>query len=96
MLITQVRFHLQKPISLDDATRIFESTAPKYRNHPGLLLKHYIRSDDGNIVGGLYFWESREAADATYSASWREMVRSKYGVEPQIEYFDSPVHVDNR
>ncbi len=96
MLITQVRFHLDEPISLEDATAIFESTAPKYKEHPGLLLKHYIRSDDGAIVGGLYFWDSREAADATYSGPWRDMVTEKYGTEPQIEYFNSPVMVDNR
>ncbi|MBI1494386.1 YdhR family protein [Halocynthiibacter styelae] len=96
MLFTQVRFNLDTPISLVEATAIFESTAPKYKGHPGLLLKHYFRSEDGKTVGGLYFWESREAAEATYAGPWREMVEKKYGAEPQIEFFESPVHVDNR
>lgn len=96
MLFTQVRFRLDSPISLADATAIFESTAPKYNGHPGLLLKHYFRSEDGLTVGGLYFWENREAAEATYSGPWRAMVEEKYGAAPQIEYFESPVHVDNR
>lgn len=96
MLVTQVRFHLTDPLSYEDAVAIFQSTAPKYEGHPGLVLKHYIRSEDGLTVGGLYFWENRDAAEATYSTAWREMVREKYGVEPQIEYYDAPVSVDNR
>lgn len=95
MWITQVRFYLDEPLSVEDATAIFESTAPEYKDHPGLIRKHYIRAEDGSYVGGLYFWENREAAEATYSGPWREMVIAKYGAEPEIDYLQSPVMVDN-
>jgi len=96
MLFTKVDFKLSTPMSLAEATEVFESTAPKYKGHPGLLLKHYFRSEDGLTVGGIYFWENRAAAEATYSGPWRALVQEKYGVAPKIEYYDSPVHVDNR
>lgn len=95
MIITQVLFELKDPISLEAATEIFESTAPKYKGKAGLNHKYYIRSDDGLMVGGLYFWESRAFADATYSDEWREMVTGKYGAAPVISYFDAPVSVHN-
>lgn len=95
MIIAQVRFPRTEPISLEDVTAIFESTAPKYKGRQGLRKKIYTRSEDGLIVGALYFWDSRADAEATYTPAWREMVTSKYGTEPEITFFDAPVVVDN-
>jgi len=30
-----------------------------------------------------------------YTASWRSFVREKYGTDPTVTYFESPVVVDN-
>lgn len=95
MIITQVRFELREPMTLDAATALFESTAPRYKGRPGLQRKYYIRSDDGLSVGGLYFWDTRKHAEDTYTVAWRAMVSEKYGVAPRISYFDVPVMVDN-
>lgn len=95
MIIAQVRFPRSEPISLEEVTAIFESTAPKYKGRQGLHKKMYTRSEDGLIVGALYFWDSRADAEATYTQAWREMVTSKYGTEPEITFFDAPVIVDN-
>jgi hypothetical protein len=95
VIIAQVRFPRTEPISLEDVRAIFESTAPKYRGRQGLQKKIYTRSEDGLIVGALYFWDSRADAEATYTPEWREMVTSKYGTEPEITFFDAPVVVDN-
>jgi len=34
--------------------------------------------------GGVYLWESREAAEAFYAAGFRAIIRERFGVEPQI------------
>lgn len=96
MILTLVRFALPEPIDLAEATRRFESSAPKYLALPGLLRKHYVLSDDGRFAGGVYLWESRAAADAAYSGDWRARVAALYGAEPDILFFDSPVTVDTR
>ena len=95
MILALVRFTLPTPIDLAEATRRFRSSAPKYVALPGLIRKHYIRSEDGRIAGGVYLWESRAAADAVYSGEWRARVAALYGAEPEITFFDSPVGVDN-
>ena len=74
---------------------IFLSTAPKYRGVQGLLRKHYVLSHDGVTAGGVYLWNSRPEAEAMYTASWRSFVREKYGTDPTVTYFESPVVVDN-
>jgi len=88
-------FQLRKPITRDEARKIFLSTAPKYQGVAGLVRKYYVLSQDGNTVGGIYLWNSRAEADAMYTESWRAFVREKYGADPSVTYFESPVVVDN-
>lgn len=95
MILTFVRFRMEVPVGLEEAARRFALSAPKYVALPGLVRKHYIRSDDGLSVGGVYLWKSREAAEDCYAGDWRDRVRALYGVEPEIEWFETPVGVDN-
>jgi hypothetical protein len=95
MITVIATYQLPKPITRDEARRIFLSTAPKYQGVPGLVRKYYVLSQDGNSVGGIYLWSSRAEADAMYTESWRAFVREKYGTDPSLTYLDSPVVVDN-
>ncbi len=95
MITALTSFTLPEPISRDAAVAIFRSTAPKYRDVPGLIRKTYVLYPDGVTVGGIYLWQSRAAAEAMYSDDWRAFVRGKYGCEPVVTYLDSPVVVDN-
>ncbi|HEY8553291.1 MAG TPA: hypothetical protein VIL43_01985 [Burkholderiales bacterium] len=46
-------------------------------------------------TGGVYLWNSRAEAEATFTDSWRAFVREKYGTDPAVTYFENPVTVDN-
>jgi hypothetical protein len=96
MIVAIVTFHLAQPTTLADITGTFQSTAPKYQGIAGLLRKNYWLSEDGRRAGGIYVWASRADAERIYTAEWKEMVESKYGSPPAIEYLHSPVMVDNR
>lgn len=95
MITTITKFTLPKPITREEARNIFLSTAPKYRDVPGLFRKCYFISEDGKSVGGIYLWKSRAEAEAMYTESWKDFVREKYGSEPSVTYLDTPVVVDN-
>lgn len=95
MIITLTQFVLPKPLTRDEAQKIFLSTAPLYREAPGLVSKHYVIADDGVTVGGVYLWKSRADAQAMYTDDWRAFVKGKYGTDPSVTYFDCPVVVDN-
>lgn len=88
-------FTLKKPVTREEARKIFLSTAPTYRGVRGLLKKYYVVPQDGSTAGGIYIWKSRQDADAMYTESWRAFVREKYGTEPLVTYLDNPVTVDN-
>jgi hypothetical protein len=95
LIIAITSFALPEPITREQAHAIFLSTAPKYQGVPGLHRKHYILSEDGATAGGVYLWNSRAEAEAMYTDAWRTFVRGKYGSEPVVAYYDSPLTVDN-
>ena len=95
MITVFTTFQLPTPITLEEARRIFLSTAPRYQDVAGLLRKCYVLSQDGNTAGGIYLWNSRAEAEAMYTESWRTFVREKYGTDPSVTYFETPVVVDN-
>ena len=95
MITAFTTFTLPKPITREDARSIFLSTAPTYKCVQGLFRKIYVLSEDGATVGGVYLWNSRREAEAMYTESWRSFVREKYGTDPTVTYFESPVVVDN-
>ena len=95
MIIAFTAFALPKPVTREEARSIFLSTAPKYRGVQGLFRKIYVLSQGGGTAGGVYLWNSRADADAMYTDAWRAFVREKYGTDPTVTYFESPVVVDN-
>ena len=95
MITTITTFRLPKALTREEARAIFLATAPKYRQVAGLVRKCYMLSEDGRTAGGIYFWKTRADADALYTDSWRAFVREKYGTDPSVTYFESPVVVDN-
>jgi hypothetical protein len=95
MIVAIVSFKLGQRRTLEEMRAVFESTAPKYLNLPGLLRKNYFLTEDGLRAGGIYVWESKARAQQFYSPEWQSFVAGKYGAPPEILYVDSPVMVDN-
>lgn len=93
MIVAVVRFPMDPSTPAEAVRASFEASAPAYQSIAGLTRKHFLRAEDGSAGGGVYFWESRAAAEAWYTPEWIERVTQKFG-PPQIEYFESPVTVD--
>jgi len=94
MITAIVRFTLPQGTSLAVAQALFEKSAPNYRDVPGLVRKYYLFGED-RIGGGVYLWESREAAERMYSDAWKKTIAERYGNRPEITYYETPVIVDN-
>lgn len=95
MITALVQFQLPQSITLERAREVFSGTAPKYREIAGLIRKYYVLSPDGGTAGGVYLWKSQEDAERLYTDEWKKFIRDKYGAEPSVTYFESPVIVDN-
>jgi hypothetical protein len=95
MITAIVRFKLPASVKAAEAERLFKGSAPKYEGLAGLVRKYYLFDEASRTGGGVYLWESRAAADRVYTAEWRRMIAERYGAEPEISYFETPVIVDN-
>ncbi|MCC7082661.1 MAG: hypothetical protein IT530_18515 [Burkholderiales bacterium] len=93
MITAIVRFALPADFGLDDARQAFEKSAPNYRGVPGLVRKYYLYADGSG--GGVYLWNDRETAERFYSQAWRDSIVQRFGSQPEIRYYDTPVIVDN-
>jgi hypothetical protein len=94
MIVAFVQFP-KGEATADEMRERYQSTAPKYQKIVGLIRKYYLLSENGQMGGGVYLFESKEAAEKLYTAEWRQYVKELYGAEPAIQYFECPVVVDN-
>ena len=77
-------------------TEQMQQAAARFRGMPGLIRKQFLYDEQGNLGGGVYLWETREAAEACYRGPWRDNARRiSGGHEPDIAWFETPVIVDN-
>jgi len=52
--------------------------------------------DAANGLGeGVYLWPSKEAAQHWHNDAFRQKVVEVYGSEPTIQYYETPIVVDN-
>lgn len=95
MFTTITTFRLPKRTSIEDAREIFLNAAPNFQTVPGLLRKQFLLSDDGKTAGGVYLWKDRDSAESFNNEKLVVLIKQQFGVEPEINYFSSPVIVDN-
>lgn len=79
--------------SKEEAITAATGSAPTFSKLPGLLRKYYLNGENGG--GGVYIWESREAADAWYNNEWSAKMEKRFGAKPRLTYYDNYVVLDN-
>ncbi len=66
MILAVVKIPISKEMDLDEYTAHADDVAPDFEGLPGLIRKNFLYSADEGVAGGIYCWESREAAEACY------------------------------
>ena len=95
MITAVVTFKLPEGTTREQWLETIKAASTRFQSVPGLIRKQFLYDDKG-IGGGVYLWETREAAEACYRGPWREAVRKTAGGnEPNIAWFDTPIVVDN-
>ncbi len=89
MITAIVLYDLPPSIGLEECRAHFTKIAPDFLKIPGFLRKQLICARGGKVAGGVYLWESGEAAERFYSGEWLAGIRARYGTEPRISYFET-------
>jgi len=90
-----VLFPLPEGITRDKVVQGMREVSPKWRANGELIRKTFVYDAEAGMAGAFYLWKNRAAAEAAHDEAWREGVRRRYGGEPEIRYFDTPIVVDN-
>ena len=94
MLTAIVQYKLPSHIDHAACAAHFRTIAPDFRTVPGLIRKQFIYAEDG-WAGGVYLWESRAAAEEFYTGPWLDGIVERYGMKPQIEFYEVFAVTDN-
>ncbi len=95
MITAFIQFKLPAGTTRDTVMAAFHASVEQLRGTPGLIRKHYLYNAEEGTAVGLYLWENRAAAEALYTREWRAMITARYGSEPVIAWFDTPLVLDN-
>ena len=72
-----------------------EQSAITWNENPDLIRKNYIFDPEKGIAGGVYLWRERAHAEKWHGAEWRKVIEELYGSEPESQFFETPIVVDN-
>ena len=97
MITVVVNFKLPDGTTREKAFANMNKAAVRFENMPGLIRKTFLFDAERGLGGGVYTWETREAAEAVYAEGgpWRQSLQDLYGVVPDLTWFETPVIVDN-
>ncbi|MBR0798254.1 hypothetical protein JQ615_22965 [Bradyrhizobium jicamae] len=58
-----------------------------------MIRKDYLNGEAG--TGGVYLWESRQAAEAWFTETKLAELTERFGARPRLTWYDTHVTVDN-
>ena len=95
LITVVIRYQLPAGVTNSQIHAAFDEAAPRFRNVPGLVRKQFLCSKDCRTAGGVYLWNDEPAARAFMNEHVAPMIRQNFRVDPTIEFYDSPVIVEN-
>jgi hypothetical protein len=105
MITATVRYQLPPHIDQAACRAHFHKIAPGFRDAKGLISKHFIyqltamggqvQGSESGWAGGVYQWESLADAKAFYGGPWLDGIVERYGMRPQIEFYEVFAVTDN-
>ena len=88
MILAIVTFRLGDDFDPQKFDQTSRSRRDFYVGREGLRQKFYWADKERKEAGGIYAWESREAAEAVYTPEWKSRAEQAFGAQPEIRYID--------
>jgi hypothetical protein len=96
MITEIVTFKLPDGTTREEVFSTFEKTVPSWAENPDLIRKTYLFDAETGIAGGVYLWKEKAQAEKWHGAEYRKKVKDLYGTEPESQFFETPIVIDNR
>lgn len=95
MITEIVNFDLPKGITREEVLAKYRQTAPAWAKNDDLVRKYYFFDETKSLGGGVYVWKTMEAALRWHGDEYKARIKSLYGCEVRMTYFDTLLVVDN-
>jgi hypothetical protein len=95
MITEIITFNLPQGMTREQLVDNFRQTALKWHQNPDLIRKNYLYDVANGLGGGVYLWKSMDDAKRWHNDAFRQKVVEVYGSEPTINYYETPIVVDN-
>lgn len=95
MITEIVTFQVPKGTTREQHFLNSEKTASTWAENPDLIRKYYTFDPERGIAGGVYLWKEKAHAEKWHGPEWRAVIKELYGSEPESQFFETPVVVDN-
>jgi hypothetical protein len=95
MISEIVLFRLPDGMSRADAMAKYRARVPMWQANPDLIHKAFLFDEKSRRGGGVYLWNSIEAAKKAHGPAFEEAIQSIFGSKPEFQYFEAPIVIDN-
>jgi len=95
MITEIVSWRLPQTMSREDTVAKYRLSVPTWQSNPDLLHKAFLFDAATRSAGGVYLWKNIEAAKRAHGPAFQERIRSVFGADPEFQYFETPIVIDN-
>jgi hypothetical protein len=96
VMITEiVLWKMPDGMSREEVLTKFRSSVAAWQANPDLIHKAFVFDETSRRGGGVYLWKNIEAAKQAHGPEFQERIESAFGANPEFQYFDTPVVIDN-
>lgn len=95
MITEYVLFDLPPGLTRDEVVQGMREVAPRWAAEPALVRKTFVYDPAAGQAGAFYLWRDRASAERAHDGAWRAGLKARYGCEPVLRYFETPLVVDN-
>ena len=95
MITEIVLFRLPAGMSREDAVAKYRLSIPIWQANPDLIRKTFLYDAASLRGGGVYLWKNIDAAKRAHGSEFQERIRATFGDQPEFQYFDTPIIIDN-
>jgi len=95
MITEIVLFRLPEGMTRNDAIAKYRLTVPVWQANPDLIRKTFLYDETSRRGGAVYQWTNTGAAKLAHGPEFLKRIRATYGCEPEFQYFETPILIDN-
>ena len=95
MITEIVSWQLPQEMSREDTVAKYRLSVPTWQANPHLIHEAFLFDQATRRAGGVYLWKNIEAAKQAHGPAFHERIRSVFGAQPEFQYFETPIVIDN-